>query len=548
MKEILKNRLFWIIMIIILAIAIRMFGVGLELFSDENVWAETVINSPHLINQPELYIPHPPLAVLGYIATTSMFGLVPLGFRIFPLMVGVISIIVVYLFSSELYDRKTGLITSLLMAITFYPIWASLYVDVDGNLLLLFTVLTVFSYFKFSKTKDKKFIVLTGIFLGLSMLSKYPAILIPVILLIYDFMETKLKNLKSLLFVFLIGAVVFSIFPIGAYLVGSPEIFLRTIGWGTTNLSERSIITASGFEAFGISMAKTINFLFFYAMPFIPLLALYAYFWKRRKQEKILFIYLLVFLIFYTFILYGGVKLRYLMVIIPPLYILSGRVISDIFNKISKNDIINFIATFVISFLIIIGLNSYGTTQDFNAQTASFDLIVNNSFYWYSGHGSSPFAIHIHSFIFVSVLSVILFLGIIYAKKDTKKLLIIILISLNLSYNFFVVAESFNPTIGPDYSKTFREMAFDVDAMNLKEPIYNMVKGLNLNAKKELVGLSPYLTEYDVSGTIIMIDTQAFGHPAYKTFEDYVKNHCTEKKVFYSNGQKFGYFFECGGA
>jgi 4-amino-4-deoxy-L-arabinose transferase-like glycosyltransferase len=209
MKEILKNRLFWIIMIIILAIAIRMFGVGLELFSDENVWAETVINSPHLINQPELYIPHPPLAVLGYIATTSMFGLVPLGFRIFPLMVGVISIIVVYLFSSELYDRKTGLITSLLMAITFYPIWASLYVDVDGNLLLLFTVLTVFSYFKFSKTKDKKFIVLTGIFLGLSMLSKYPAILIPVILLIYDFMETKLKNLKSLLFVFLIGAAVF---------------------------------------------------------------------------------------------------------------------------------------------------------------------------------------------------------------------------------------------------------------------------------------------------------------------------------------------------
>ena len=116
MKELLKNKIVWIL---IIAIAIRVLGIGLELYSDENAWALSAYNAGLLIENPELYIPHPPLAVIGYIVTTSVFGLVPLGFRMMPFIVSLIAIVITYVFSKEIYDNKTGLVAALLMAITF---------------------------------------------------------------------------------------------------------------------------------------------------------------------------------------------------------------------------------------------------------------------------------------------------------------------------------------------------------------------------------------------------------------------------------------------
>lgn len=281
-------------------------------------------------------------------------------------------------------------------------------------------------------------------------------------------------------------------------------------------------------------------FLFQYATPAIPLLALLAISRKAKKQNSVFLSWAAVYLVFYALIFIGGSKARYISVAIPPLVALSSAFVAGVYAKVRRRDWINFAAVFAISLLIIIALNSYGTGGNFNQHTASLNALAGNALFWFPGFASSPFAIRIQSFVFAAAASLVLFMAGLKLPARLRGITLIML-AISLSFSSFATFQSYYPTVGPDYRQTYHEMLAYIDSTSLKEPIYAQTEGFNLFSKKAVL-TSPL---QGISGTVILMDLQTFDDPALEEFEGFLKNECTQKKTFNSNGFMFGYVFEC---
>lgn len=114
-------------------------------------------------------------------------------------VLGVASIFVIYVIGREMGGKKAGVITAFLLSICPLHIMNSHYstVDVLMLFLMLLTWLNIFYIYKHGK---KKYYILTGVFLAFSLITKLPAILmfVPVILAhILRITENKTNNNKN---------------------------------------------------------------------------------------------------------------------------------------------------------------------------------------------------------------------------------------------------------------------------------------------------------------------------------------------------------------
>lgn len=136
--------------------------------------------------------------ILGVNLTTAR-----LPFVIF----GILTVLVFYFFAKELYGRKTAFLASLFLAVDAYHTLSS-----QSGLLepiLLFFVILGLWFFK-KGLADSKYLILAGLFFGLSLLCKYLALFLPLFFLFVVFSDKKYrrifrqKNFYLALIVFLI--------------------------------------------------------------------------------------------------------------------------------------------------------------------------------------------------------------------------------------------------------------------------------------------------------------------------------------------------------
>lgn len=521
-----------LIPIILIALSVRILGLGTAPNFDEVTWAYAIKELLHNSVYFSRFIPHPPLAVLLYFISSSALGFSVQSLRLVPMIAGLFTVVVSYYFAKSLYGRRAAVFSAALMSVIFYPVWMSLFIDVDGNVLTLFSLLTVFAFHKFEGTRDNRWIMLTGIFLGLALLSKYPAVFLFPVLILYDIISNGFRNLRPIILISVIGVAVFMIFPAVSFLSGNPEMFTESLAWGSKNIGRAD--TADLFRAYSLSIGKLFVFLFQYGTPILLLIPLY--FLKNRKRRDYLLIsYVLVVLAFYTFFISGGPKARYITPAVPVLLILSSKVISDFVTKARKSGIV-FGSVFALSLLMIVLLNSYGTGEAFNSQNPDVGLLIQNSMFWYSGFASSPFAIHIHSLVFVAAASLILFL--LWLRSGQRFL--IALVSLSLAFNFFVIAQSFYPTVGSDFTGTVQGMAE-----------YQKTGGLECELTTEkafmfyiedLEFVNEDFTREDVEGCVLGVNIQ--GMLGSERFRDLLGG-CEVIETFESNGFDFGYIYNC---
>lgn len=125
------------------------------------------------------YLEHPPVfgLVVGGFAllngADNMFDLTIYNIRPLAVVLGLLSIIMVYVLTSQLYDRKTGLIASLLYA-TIPTIVVGSRIVQNENFFIPFWLLALFLTVKFIKTKKGLFRNLAAIICGLLLLAKIP--------------------------------------------------------------------------------------------------------------------------------------------------------------------------------------------------------------------------------------------------------------------------------------------------------------------------------------------------------------------------------------
>ena len=138
----------------------------------------------------------------------SIFYILKLGFLanfLIPL-IGSLSVILVYNLGKEMFNKRVGLVSSLFF--TFIP----LHVFYSGRVLtdVLFTffvLLTFISFWKGYEEDNKKYKVLFGIFLALTLLSRYTTLwIMPIFLLYFLVRDKSIRFLKDKYLVFSILA------------------------------------------------------------------------------------------------------------------------------------------------------------------------------------------------------------------------------------------------------------------------------------------------------------------------------------------------------
>jgi hypothetical protein len=158
------------------------FGIGdkLHLHTDENTIISVVNNiiqnkdgNPHFFDYPSFYIY---LQAFLFVVTKSFINLQNIDFyivgRMFTAILGGLSVLMIYLISKKMFNRKVGVYSSLFLTFNFLHVHMSHYITTDLPMMFFCLLSFYFSLNVFLSGKLKDYIF-AGFFAGISCATKY---------------------------------------------------------------------------------------------------------------------------------------------------------------------------------------------------------------------------------------------------------------------------------------------------------------------------------------------------------------------------------------
>ena len=146
---------------------------------------------------------------------------------------GAVLSVLVFLLGRSLLNLQAGVLSSLLFTLDPYVLWRNHFNYLEP-LVTIFGVLCIYMYYLAQKQATKRarlrYLVLTGLFFGLAMLSKELAILYMVAIWVHALLFKRVRLLETLIPLG-VGAAIYSIFPIWAAASGEFTIWLDTKLW-----------------------------------------------------------------------------------------------------------------------------------------------------------------------------------------------------------------------------------------------------------------------------------------------------------------------------
>jgi hypothetical protein len=162
-----------LLILLLLFLVVRLPGLSIAYHQDEYKAAITASES---LAEASLGLLHPPLLALLLRLDAILFG--GDAMRVLPLLFGVASAVLFYLVLRRRIGETAARWSLALYAISFYGIWASLMVDVDGAILPFFFLLSLYAYDQFLESPGKwRFILLIGALL-LGLMTKLSFVLV----------------------------------------------------------------------------------------------------------------------------------------------------------------------------------------------------------------------------------------------------------------------------------------------------------------------------------------------------------------------------------
>ncbi|MDR3244377.1 MAG: glycosyltransferase family 39 protein, partial [Elusimicrobiota bacterium] len=159
------------------------------------------------------YFDHPPL--IGYIIkiSTFIFGNTAFGVRFPAVLIFFFAAWIFYLCVQKLFDDKTALVGVILLNIL--PVFSVLgsVIALPDSPLALFWLLSIYIFIITLETKNDNYWYLIGITMGLALLSKYNAIMIPISIFIFLLLSKKNRfwfKHKEPYFALIIAFIIFS--------------------------------------------------------------------------------------------------------------------------------------------------------------------------------------------------------------------------------------------------------------------------------------------------------------------------------------------------
>lgn len=174
-----------------------------------------------------LVLQHPPLGYYPYLLSLKILGIHDYALRIVPFLFSILEIPLLYFISRRWFGKTTAFYSLLLFSLTYFATFHSLSPEGDGSIMGLFSLLLLFSFLEWYATSEQKYLLVSGIFLGILFLIKVRAVLFLLPLFFYSYYKTRdvWKTIKHMISISFYAGAIFSIFPLLVYLA-NPEFFL----------------------------------------------------------------------------------------------------------------------------------------------------------------------------------------------------------------------------------------------------------------------------------------------------------------------------------
>jgi Dolichyl-phosphate-mannose-protein mannosyltransferase len=287
----------------------------------------------------------------GDVHSIEMLYLVP---RVLMGLLAIADTFLIYKIAERRYNRKVALIASILFAVMPYGwLFRRIFLETIQVPFLLTSILLAV-YLKDTKIENNSnntvryrtipIILLSGIFLGLSIFTKVPVFaMIPAVGFLIYTNNTNGHKLRNLGIWFIPVILIPLIWPAYAMMIGEFDLWLDGVLWQTTERGSRPLI-------------GTING-FFEMDPVLFVLSMAGLIFAAVKRDFFLLLWIVPFLIFLYAIDY--VSSFHLMPLVPAFCIAASRFLVEVPGNIIKKNMVRHILSFgVISGIIIFGLIS----------------------------------------------------------------------------------------------------------------------------------------------------------------------------------------------
>ncbi len=422
-----------------LFIIVRLPGLSLPYHQDEfkNIIASESTESVSGLT-------HPPLLQIWFLLGHFIFG--GENFRFWPLFFSFASWFLLFATLRRRAGEQAAYWSVFLFTFSFYAIWSSLMVDVDGSLLLFFSILAFYVYDRWRRADNEiknKWLILLGLSLLLGFLVKLSFVLI-FAALILDFLWKKRRDISfRKIIIFLLALVSFSSVLTSSFIAF--EVFFPPFDW-------RAMLVHADYYAEGSRnylqiIVQALKAVFYLS----PLLLAPLFFLSREtiKRLRPFFLYILLGIVFYfgLFDFSRGALDKYLMYLIVPLAAIGGEVINRVMAGVSTRQIklglliggVLAVGLLALNFLPHEVLPLYPKTEWFSRALAGRWLMLNP----FTG-GSGPLGFYL-SFLFI-ILSFVVSLGLIFigwVKKTWRPVALTAMLAVGAVYNLTMSEELF---------------------------------------------------------------------------------------------------------
>lgn len=322
-----------LILIIAVAFLVRSWDLGWNGFNgDESIYsgqAASLLGDENSLKDFVIFRSHPILLQSLVSIAFALFGIYDIVARIVPVIFGTLSVLVTYLVGKELFDRKVGIISCLILALLPFHIIFSRQVLVDVPL-SFFLILFIYFIAKYRMTGDNMFCFWAGVSSGLCVMSKEVGVITIPIFIVYTFLTHTLELKKFLIFLAGCASAVMPFFFLLLTRHDAMNSFYYYAIWQTTRKADIQFQEGL-FEYFNILLHEATGYI-------LPLLLGVSIFllWKESKDRKVGkyrdHIILLLLTLGSLFTLYSSIATqadRFVITFIPPILILGCAFIAS---------------------------------------------------------------------------------------------------------------------------------------------------------------------------------------------------------------------------
>ncbi|MBI4052745.1 MAG: glycosyltransferase family 39 protein [Candidatus Diapherotrites archaeon] len=534
--------------ILVLALAVSLFGINHLLVDDEaiNEFTAGIIAKG---GYPE-YQDHPPAGPVSfYLFSQARNALSGLGvsppIRLLSVLYGLLLIALTFRFALLAFDRKTAIISSAIIAFSFYGLLARNIIDIDGNLLTLLITASLYFYYRahIGRENRNSLLAMSGIFFGLAMLTKYTAIAIIPAIAVFELLGGKKPEWKGVAAAAAIGIALFAIFPAISFATGNESVFLKTIEWGGKNVSGGGNIPVETAKA-GF---KHVYRIAEYGGPllfFLPLLGLLS---KQRKKALIFWAFAIAALAMFILLAQKGQIERNQMIILPALSILAGAVAAENLESLKKN--IHVIAGSALAFAaVLFAFQVFRLHETFSIEHFDFALALKNPDVWLAGTSGPLVIMALWGLLFTTIAALVLSAVFLLAKSGkAKALALALMIGLGIAFNAVLLSEYLFFATTPDYNQTMNGMAEFFHERGGIKPVFSTNEDLAFYAGEGFgsfyhLDKSKSMQMLEGGGTALFLNLPPRrGNDAWLELQ----KKCPLAKTFYSKGYETGFVFSC---